>query len=476
VKNLRPRRSPVAPQHAAPMDLAAAPLPPAPDAAHPPIRRLIATFGLWLTGALLAGFTLVMTLHELNNRHHELKDSLRTVAGIIATNSEAAVMFASDREANDILASLRASPDVLQARLFTPDGLTLGAYNRDTPEQRPDTCHTLQPDGQGWLTRWCGVAFYLPVQRHGERVGTLALEAELRPMYLALARSVGFSMLVALLAFGLSVLLWRRVAARIADPLAELVDAALHVWRHEDFERRASAAGAAEVVALSSAFNRMMEQLQQRDVRLHHELGQRRQAEARLNDLAYFDNVTGLHNRHYFMERISQALARAGTQDSGSALIYIDLDGFKRVNDTLGHDQGDALLRMVGERLQQTLRGSDVICRLGGDEFAVILEQTGSRAQLEVVAGLLVDVLSQPYALAGGVDHVSASLGVCTFPEQASEREPLLRRADQAMYQAKQAGKRRYHFYAPKDDAARSDEPASQPKPPRSAPRQMLDC
>jgi diguanylate cyclase (GGDEF)-like protein len=168
----------------------------------------------------------------------------------------------------------------------------------------------------------------------------------------------------------------------------------------------------------------------------------------RLNDLAYFDNVTGLHNRHYFRERIDDAVARAAREHGRCALIYIDLDGFKQVNDTLGHDRGDELLREVGRRLTETLRRSDGVCRLGGDEFAVIIDDDSQREQVEAVAAKLVEVLAATYRLGDrNAPPVSASIGACLYPDEADDRGSLMRHADSAMYRAKERGKNRYWLY-----------------------------
>jgi hypothetical protein len=125
---------------------------------------------------------------------------------------------------------------VARAWLFQPDGSLLASYQRSTEAGEPTPgCQQPRPDGQGWQLRWCSVVRYQPVVRHHTAVGTLAMEATLQPMYWALLRAVGFSLLVAGAAFAISVPLWRRVAARVADPLAALVDAALQVGRQHDF-------------------------------------------------------------------------------------------------------------------------------------------------------------------------------------------------------------------------------------------------
>jgi len=412
----------------------------------PPIDQLIRRLGLLLTGALLALFAVMMVLHEVANRRADLQSSLQALAGVLVHNSEAAMMFSSGPEADEILASLASSPDVVQARLFLPDGQVLARYQRDG---QTSGCHTLRADGDGLHTRWCGMALTLPVARHGQYLGRVAIEASLASAYQALLGTLLFCAVAALLAFAVSVPLWRRLARRIAGPLDELVEITRQVREHEDYSRRFQADANAEVQDLAAAFNGMLAQLQQRDERLNVELAQRRHAELRLNDLAYMDAVTGLNNRHHFMERIEHSLARAQHGGTGGALLYLDLDGFKQVNDSLGHDQGDELLRQVGQRLRHSLRSGDVICRLGGDEFAVILEQAGSLAQIEHLAAKLLDELAFPYTLGQHVGHVSASMGICLFPGPASGREALLRCADAAMYQAKQQGRNGFRVYRP---------------------------
>lgn len=442
---------------------AAAPTPAstAPPAA-PPIARLITRLGLLLTGALLTLFAVLAVLHEVVNRRADLQGQLQALAGMVAHNSQAAAMFGNSAEAAEILASLASAPDVTRARLFLPDGQELARWQR---EGTSGTCHVLRAGGSGLQARWCGMALYLPVVRHAEQQGLVAIEASLAGAYRALLGTLLFSGIAAALVFAAAVPLWRRLARRVAGPLDELVEVASHVGAHEDFSRRFQSAANAEVQALAAAFNAMLAQLQQRDGRLNEELVQRRHAERRLNDLAYLDAVTGLHNRHHFMERIDQILAQTRQSGQTGALLFLDLDGFKQVNDNLGHEQGDELLRQVGQRLRNSLRSGDVICRLGGDEFAVILERVGGLPQVESLAGKLLDELAAPYTLGRQVGHVSASMGICLLPEPAGApaptepgaaaaereagREAALRHADAAMYQAKQQGRNCFRVYRP---------------------------
>lgn len=411
------------------------------------IRRQITTLGLVLTAGVLLVFGAGMLLHEASNRHQTLQATLAIEADIIGSNSAAAIAFGNEEDANEILASLAAWPDVRQARLFLPDGRTLGRYAAAGAD---DSCHVLRPSNAaiGFDLRWCGAVMYQPVRLHEQMVGVVAIEAGLDSSYRAMAGTLAFSLALAMVAFVASIPLWRRVAARVAEPLSRLVELTDRVSREHDFRLRANVSGSHEVDALASGFNQMMHELQRRDERLTHELHQRRQAELRLNDLAYFDPVTGLHNRHYFRERIDAAVARAARDGGRAAMLYIDLDGFKQVNDTLGHDGGDQLLREVGRRLTDTLRRSDGVCRLGGDEFAVIIDDDSDSRQVETVAAKLVEALAMPYRVGQRqAPAISASIGACVYPDGARDRDALMRRADGAMYRAKERGKNRYWLH-----------------------------
>ena len=161
---------------------------------------------------------------------------------------------------------------------------------------------------------------------------------------------------------------------------------------------------------------------------------------------ANFDPLTGLPNRHMLHDRLDRLLARARRNTTGIGLIFLDLDGFKWVNDTLGHDVGDELLVQVAERLRHCVRQQDTVARLGGDEFTVIVDDT---KDLQPVAEKILAVLRAPYELAGTTRHLSGSAGLTSYPEDGSDVQTLLRNADIAMYQAKQLGKDRFQFYAP---------------------------
>jgi diguanylate cyclase (GGDEF)-like protein len=169
--------------------------------------------------------------------------------------------------------------------------------------------------------------------------------------------------------------------------------------------------------------------------------------EAQLTHQAFHDNLTGLANRALFRDRLDQALARSERSDRSLAVLLVDLDGFKQVNDTLGHDAGDQLLEEVAERFNHVVRVSDTVARFGGDEFALMLEEIADHEAVGLAQRLL-EGLSQPVAVAGREVVLGASVGI-VLHTGAGRSEELIRHADVAMYAAKDAGRGRYEIFCP---------------------------
>lgn len=173
------------------------------------------------------------------------------------------------------------------------------------------------------------------------------------------------------------------------------------------------------------------------------EVGEEVRMRRLVSHLAFHDSLTELPNRALFFDRLSQALARSRRDDWGFALMIVDLDGFKEINDTLGHGAGDEVLHAVGRRLTGCVRESDTVARLGGDEFALLLHGVHSEVEAAAVAGKVLSRLGMPFPLGAGHPHLGASIGIALCPEHGSTLDSLLTRADRAMYRAKQEGKNR---------------------------------
>lgn len=170
-------------------------------------------------------------------------------------------------------------------------------------------------------------------------------------------------------------------------------------------------------------------------------------SKAQLWKQANFDTLTGLPNRDMFQDRLAQEIKKSNRSGLPLALLLIDLDRFKEVNDTLGHDMGDILLQEAARRIVECVRGSDTVSRLGGDEFTVVLTQLGDASHIDDIARKIIATLAEPFILRGEITHVTASLGITMYPNDAGDIDDLMKNADQAMYAAKSNGRNCFSYY-----------------------------
>lgn len=171
------------------------------------------------------------------------------------------------------------------------------------------------------------------------------------------------------------------------------------------------------------------------------DISERKRDEVQIQQLAEQDSLTGLRNRRSFDAFLERSLVEAGRKGDPVYLLILDLDRFKEVNDSYGHQVGDSLLQEVAGRIRDTVRSSDLVARFGGDEFGLVLVDTPDDAAVDRVCEKLVDGLSHPYEIAGETLYIGASVGVSRFPWDAEEPQNLFRMADQALYRAKQEGR-----------------------------------
>ena len=354
----------------------------------PPLPPVLLSSRLVVTGILAAGLallTVVLALTGLDywsTRQSMLQDS-RVEAAIVADNIAAAVMFRDARTANEMLAALKSSPMVLGAGVYDAQGLLLAHYTRGPGDSFPAT---LAAAGMGGLTERAGVSVLeiaRPVETAGVAEGTLYFRKSMRAVYSRLAIRFVSALLIAGCVMAMAAAMVLRSQAAV------------------------------------------------------------RNAENRLHALAHTDAVTGTGNRHAFNERLAAAIEAARDQGTRVALVYIDLDNFKTLNDTFGHAAGDGLLRQVARRLQSVVRSTDAISRLGGDEFAVILPLDMDDAALNTYGQRIVGTFHHSFTEVGQQMTMTCSAGIATFPGDAADMDGLVSNADTAMYRAKEMGKNR---------------------------------
>ncbi len=343
--------------------------------------------------ALLIAFFLLI-VHQYFAGRRALLEELHTEAAIIAENSSAALVFEDARAGQEIIAAIRLTPRIVTGALYRADGLLLASH----------------PEGQR--------AF--PNLMPGHDATTFADHPLPERTTLGLTDGV------------------IREEVRFKDaPAGTLflhVDFTSLYWRL--LEYAAGVLGIA-AVALVLAY-RLTGRLRRRVAR----------TEEQLEQFALYDQVTGLPNRRLFEQELAKAVSRVRREGGSAALLFLDVDGFKKVNDSFGHEVGDRVLAMIAARLCEALRSGDVVARIGGDEFAAVLHALGGPDDAARVARKLIATINEPFPTDPSPIHIGLSVGIAMMPADGEDPAALLRHADMAMYVVKGQGKNGYQFFS----------------------------
>jgi len=374
-------------------------------------------------------------------------------ATMASENLSAAMVFADKNAADEILAALRAVGDVHYALVYDHNDRLFAAYTHDRSYQ-PEPVFTL-PNSDGYTFSLDHIEVVKTIRLNGAQLGKIVMHNGLASVYRQLALYLAVTIPVMLGVLAVANLVLSRLQRFITDPILALSKVSEQISRVGDYSIRARLTSSSEIGLLARTFNAMLDRIERRETELEAEIAERKRMEFKLDRLAHFDNVTGLHNRHFFNERLESVIARSMQFKERTVLMFIDLDNFKTINDTLGHDIGDELLRLVSQRLLETLRFGDVICRIGGDEFAIILENVNQTSVASLIAEKCLASLTQSISIGGNEIHIGASIWISVYPDDATSMHELIKYADTAMYYAKNDGKNAYRMFSPsmQDDA-----------------------
>lgn len=297
-------------------------------------------------------------------------------------------------------------------------------------------CHAT---GSLWENQWLWVTQPM-LDVAGEELGVVVFKISTAPFYSGVRIFIYWALVFTLLSIAFSYFLAKRLQTYISNPIIDLEAATKQVCSAENYDFRVPVKTQDEIGSLSHSFNQMLEAMEQR-------LVERNNAIKEMHVLANYDSLTRLPNRALCLDRLTQAIAKVGRGENKVALMFIDLDNFKDVNDFLGHNAGDILLIEVSKSLTSALREGDTLARLGGDEFVIILTDFESKTDLANVADKCIAAIAQEFSIMDNIITASASIGIAVFPDDASSSVELLKAADSAMYQAKERGKNAYYFY-----------------------------
>lgn len=381
--------------------------------------------------------TVIMLIYQYIAIKDATLQEIRTQTDIIRDSAAAAVAFQDQKAAQEVLLSLKSTHDILEAYLLLADNTLLASYHASNDEEKKYLSLFNPNQQKPEIISWSTIRIAKPIMLRSQAVGTVYLIGSLNSFYTKLGWYVASTIFATLIALFLGRLLAIRISKSITEPLSFLISTTKRITTDNDYSTELNIeASQDEVGDLSMAFKEMMSQIKKRDLSL--------------KQLAYYDKVTNLPNRHYFEEKISQAIENAQKYGTSFYLMMLDLDDFKIVNDTLGHTMGDLLLLRVGERLMNTLRSNDAVFRIGGDEFAVIAESSPDDKSIQYVAQKVINAISMPVVLENNEVKVGVTIGISQYPLFAQTKTALIRTADIAMYVAKNKGKNSFEMYKAK--------------------------
>ena len=406
-----------------------------------------------LTALIFTG-TLLITNTRMALRHIVL-ERLTAQADIIAANSTATLSFQDHDAAYETLSALNVDAGVIAAVILDSKGKLFAVYPKGKEgmekfSRYPSPSHVFTRD-ELFIKR--------PILFYGEVIGFVGIQYSLKKMTRELWLSTGIIFLYLVAAAFAAYLITALLQRGITRPIQELAALAERVAQNQDYSIRATWLSKDEIGTLVRHFNKMLRQIQSRDKRLETYNRQLEEMVARrteqLEDLnrqlehkAQHDVLTQLPNRALFEDRLQHAIVRAERNHEKVALLFVDLDHFKRINDTYGHEAGDQVLLQVARRLEDCVRSEDTVARYAGDEFILLLSGLNYMIDVNVVAAKIALKMSKPVNYKTYPLNISASIGVAVYPDDAKNAELLLKAADVAMYHAKNQGRNRYQFYS----------------------------
>lgn len=356
--------------------------------------------------------------------HHNLQLMARTVG----YTTEAAVVFGDAEAAAEALESMTIHENLGAVQIYDRHNNLLLDW-QNPAVSLASTWKTIL------ATALRPAPVRLPIMHANNPAGEVVISGRtdrLSPLFHQGLLLIAISLTLAVL---VTLFLTNRIIRMVGIPLSNLSRTAHKVRYERNFFARVPPAKVAELNELCDNFNELLKELQHWNLL-------REKEKAILNHQARHDSLTGLANRQHFEYRLNHLWRSSNKNETSLALFYIDTDNFKQINDTLGHDSGDSVLRAVAQRLRQQVRASDVVARLGGDEFAILLPEISSAKDIKRIADSITQSMQQPIRLTDGrhID-VSLSIGIAVSPEDADQPAALIKAADMAMYSVKEKGR-----------------------------------
>lgn len=383
-------------------------------------------------------FVLFFTFQYIDEREITSKEST-VFANILAQNIVDSLIKEDSLAISNTLASVEYNDKVQQTFAFTKSWKILGAFHKGSGfSKQRKIISTIKTNQNLWKDGY----FYsvVPIVKDSQEFGYLVVVASLEEFYANMLKSSIVIVLIMIFAFFVTSKFRKVLQQSILQPISKLDDITTKVIETKKLDFDIPEFNSDEIGDLAHNFKHMIDEL---DI-YHKELSVQQDV---LAHQANYDSLTDLPNRLLFYDRLKQSIFTSKRYKGKFALFFIDLDQFKEVNDTFGHDYGDHLLQKVSIRLKSLLRENDTLARLGGDEFTIIMNNLNEYHSASILAQKILDILKIPIEVDGEQLFISSSIGISLYPQDSQDPNELLKHADIAMYRSKDEGRNRYNFY-----------------------------
>lgn len=393
-----------------------------------------------ISTALIAGVLsmIFILLYQYYNEKNSVESANQTLTKILAKNIAPAVLFNDSKNIQESLLSLKYEKKVKQAFAMSEKWELLGSYSRDESTAN-EILSTIKSDTEQFWNRW-ELYTISPIIIENKNVGSMIIIASLDEFIYHILTEALFISLFMIFGVSLAYRYHSILSKEILIPISKLNESTNIIIQTKAMTARVGVYNNDEIGELAKNFNVMLDNLYNTHEELH------RQKDF-LAYKAHHDGLTGLPNRVLFNDRLELAITKATRKESVLSVFFLDLDHFKQINDTYGHDAGDEVLKVFAERLKESIRAEDTLARMGGDEFMIILEDHVHPNTSEVVAEKIIKAMSEEITLGNEKVQLSTSIGIALFAKDAVSAQELIKKADLAMYDAKQSGRNNFKFF-----------------------------
>ncbi len=403
--------------------------------------------------------TLLFALYQQQQTLSALQESALSQARLMALYAEVPLQFDDPKAIRDILS--RSEIPALQAAIvFDANDKVYASHATGIATELTHSLRMQLMQKNGLMVDRELLQILLPIGDQNDQLGSLYLAVSLAPMNQSLQQRLYVIIALAIGLLFLSFLIAQSLQRYISKPILQLAQLAQQIGNAKDYRARANVIGDDEIASLARSFNHMLDVIGERELARDSAEQALRDSKMNLENavqelqyLANYDSLTELPNRALCMDRITSALIRAARENRKVAIIFLDLDHFKEINDSLGHAVGDTLLKTASQRLLSCLRRGDTLARLGGDEFVIVLEDLHDDLNVVSVMQKIIEAFAAPFTMGEYTVTTTVSLGACVYPIDGNDVQTLMRNADAAMYRAKEIGRNTYQFYQPEMNA-----------------------